>query len=350
MGDFTKSPADLPTAINDFFTAWYTALQYASRNTQLTLLPIVNELDPAKSTNGILSDTLTALTVGLALIPGIGQGILGIDASTVAAGTALLTGLQQAPRVAKSIWPAGTADTKTIQLAALDQSLGQAAQGLSNQFNAAVELIMTDVPSSIGFSQSGAFSGQTSLSIPKATNGLTAALDTYVLSLTMQGNGYRSEFWYNATIDDFEKGYASNGYASNGCGATIGGNVNGCQCTPDNNGICQAKDDNAWYWNSANQHIFELSPNGRSLPVLGAKLMTDIIINQWSTLGLLFDSALNCTIAGGSTTPLNINPDGSLNLACVSHLSMQCPVFAGIGEVLSFAGCTPQSSQSSLGR
>lgn len=71
---------------------------------------IIQEVDPKVKTHNVLNDILTALTAGLAFIPEVGPAA---STSVKVATKALTVGVQQAPGVAKAIWPSGTADVRT---------------------------------------------------------------------------------------------------------------------------------------------------------------------------------------------------------------------------------------------
>ena len=103
-------------AIQAFFYDWYLATKFASQNAGDQIDAIVQEVDPPKETNVALNFFLTALTAGLGFL---GQAGLGTAAAT-AAGQALTVGFQQAPGVAKAIWPTGTVDvSKSLSLPVL---------------------------------------------------------------------------------------------------------------------------------------------------------------------------------------------------------------------------------------
>lgn len=96
----------------------------ATLDASLISTDLILAVDPQKKTHFSLVALLTALAVGLAFIvaPEIAPEALiavttaetlGVSASTAAAGLtvaghALVVGLQQAPGVAKTIWPEGT--------------------------------------------------------------------------------------------------------------------------------------------------------------------------------------------------------------------------------------------------
>jgi len=97
--------------MNNLFNSWYTAIQFATTQAALAITPIINEIDPEKKSNFLLSDILSALTAGLALlgVPEVSAAIEATVSTTVTAVAHIVSvGIQQAPGVAKAIWPAGT--------------------------------------------------------------------------------------------------------------------------------------------------------------------------------------------------------------------------------------------------
>lgn len=177
-------------ALNNFFTNWYLALQFAISQAQLIIGSVVQLVDPDQSTNLVLGEILTALTAGLAFIaaPEVDAAEFAIDAATVSASEALITGLQQAPGVAKAIWPTGTLSTQVIQMAALDSQLDQLDGQASEMINAGLVLLMSDVPSFVAFVQSGSFSGANPYSLPSTVSGLDLGLKTFIVSTAIGQN------------------------------------------------------------------------------------------------------------------------------------------------------------------
>ena len=250
------------------------------------------------------------------MIPGVGEGVLGIDATTAAVGTALLAGLQNAPGVARVLWPSGTLNTQNLQIADLDSYVSQLNANLALQLSAGLQLVMTDIPPFVGFAQSGAFSGATAPSLAQETNGLDVALKTYVLTIAMAGNRYQGASYGSTTAEAFEAG-------SDHCDFSIAG----CTCTLNANGFCKSSSvfggtqgGQGWYFDSNAQNLYSLI--GDSPPISEDTLMQDIIDNGWSTLPLVFDGGSKCTAAGGSLDPFLLNSDGTIDLSCVSQLSL----------------------------
>ena len=119
-------------AINDFFTSWFLALPYATQQAELIIQDVINELDPEKKTNSALTDILTALIAGLAFagLEGAAAGAAATLSVTKSAGQALLIALQQAPGVAKALWPSGMTNSQSVQIGDLDSELSNLSDQL----------------------------------------------------------------------------------------------------------------------------------------------------------------------------------------------------------------------------
>lgn len=312
--------------MNDFFTSWYDALDSASISALFVAQPIINEIDPEQKSRFGLNDLLTALTVGLAFLPAVGEGI----SEAAETGLQILkTGLQQAPGVAEAIWPSGTSDTKSIQLANIDTELATASSNFTTGVTNALAMVMSDVPSFIAFAQNGSLSGQDEVSLPSDANSLGLALDTYVLSTAMTANQWHASPYTSLTMEDVASSVPGSG---------------GSDCTFGSNNICTNAD------HSINVFYSNITARAYTLAVPGADpdlnpftLMNDIVANDWSTLEALFDGAFNCTVAGGFGESLDFFTGDAPDFSCVSQLQMcsceePCPV-AMVGGVCPFADC-----------
>lgn len=286
--------------INDFFTSWSNSLSGASLSALFVAQPIINIVDPEQKTLFALGDLLTALSAGLAFIPGVGAGV---SAGARVGLTILETGLQQAPGVAKAIWPSGTEDSKSIQIGNIDTELGKVQTNFTTGIANALSTVMGDVPSFIAFAQNGDFSGQDQVSLPSDTISLGFALNTYVISSALTANNR----WV-APLVSYTKASIEAGWG----------------CTFDSNNLCNDNYGNPIFFS-------EVTNNGYSLAVWPPTLANEIITNGWTTLEALLDGAFNCTIAGGFGQSPNFFTNNAVDLSCVSQLRMcscvtPCPV------------------------
>ena len=288
--------------INNFFYNWNNALPYATLSGLLLNQPLILEIDPIQKTNVILNDLLSALTAGRSFIAGpeIG-GIAGTAAD------ALLTALQAAPGVAKSIWPSGTADSQSEQIANLDSYLSQIDQNFTTQITAGLYTIMSDVPSFNGFASHGLFSGPNALSLPASSSSLALGLRTFILSSAMSANNWQATPIHDMTMAD------------------VASPVSGYDCTFGANNICTGNHDGG-------PSIFysESTTIAYSLVLTGAgpnetDFMNEIVNKDWSNLESLFDGAYNCSQAPGGSgigKPLDLFNGSALDLACLSQLKI----------------------------
>ena len=291
-----------------FFTTYYTALGFATSQAQLAISAIVNKVNPPKDAAIPWFQILTALSFGLAFLgaPTIAVALLnsqlGMARSAIPIWTAqsLMISLQQAPGVGKALMPTGTADSKFIQIGQLETQLGEATNELKGVINAAVEKLMSDMPTFVKFVESGKYSGDKSYSLPNQTVGLDIALKTYIVSNALKGNAW----WAGPTTGPFEREEFP------------GLNENNVQC--DETG-------QALYWSPDTKRSYQL--NGGTMDLKPCDMAAAMVVNQWAPLNILFDGAWNCTADGNAgTNNINFNFDGSLNVACISALPMltQC--------------------------
>ena len=118
------------------------------------ITPIINKIDPEKKINMVRSDILTALTAGLALLglPEVSAKIKGaVSASAALVANVVSSSIQQAPGVAKAVWPAGTDESKSVQTGDLSSALSSLNSELFDRINAGLLEVMDDVPFSLAF-------------------------------------------------------------------------------------------------------------------------------------------------------------------------------------------------------
>lgn len=207
------------------------------------------------------------------------------------------------------MWPSGTADSQTEQLANLDSYLSQLDQNFTTQITQGLYIIMSDVPSFNGFASSGQFSGPDDLSLPADSDELALGLRTFILSSAMSANK-----WSAVTTDDLTMAdVASSVPGSRGFG-----------CTFNANNICTSSDNvsHVFYSNST-ARAYELILKGAGPDP--TSLMNEIVSKEWSTLEQLFDGAYNCSTAPGGSgigKPLNLFNGTEIDFACMSQLTI----------------------------
>ena len=265
---------------------------------------MVNELDPQKPKGIPWFDILTALSFGLAFLgaPTIAVSVLNLEANAKIAAQTMLISLQQAPGSAKALMPAGSAESKFYQIGELESKLGDAVSELKSMINAAVEKLMSDMPTFVKFVESGKYSGQTSYSLPNQTVGLNIALKTYLVSSSMWDNGW----WASPSLGPYD--------------------LDGPVTCMDENGVCtDSQNETAIYYSPDTKRSYNLNAANRDGQT-PYQLTRDLVANQWAPLNVLFDGAFNCTAEGhAGTNNINFNYDGTLNVACISQL----PIYTG---------------------
>lgn len=303
-------------AINNFFTTYWSALNYAAGQAGLAIQSMVNELDPPAEAGFPWLNILTALSFGLAFLgaPSIAVSILSMEQAVKYAAQGLLISVSQAPGFSKALWPAGTANSKIVQIGQLNDELTKASQQMASMINTAVELLMSDMPTFVAFAESGRFSGAQSMSLPAKTDGLDYALTTYLLSETMSKNGwYACPFLGPYPTAASVESTTSPGFA--------------CQMGPNN--VCSAAGTDAVYWSQSTQRVYTLNQVPRDGQEKSPNQLTqDIVKNGWAALDVLFDGAYNCTAEGkAGSAAINFNWDGTLDIACISQLPVKIACF-----------------------
>ncbi|KAL8923176.1 MAG: hypothetical protein Q9208_004739 [Pyrenodesmia sp. 3 TL-2023] len=133
----------------------------AAFEAQGEIVNIVQTIHPPNKKSGVLlHDILSALTAGLAflVIP---------EAAALAGAAALiapifLKAIQQAPGLAKIIWPLGTVEREIIEIGALGSQSSKVTAALSDRISRALASVMgrneTDLSAFLAFAQNGEFS------------------------------------------------------------------------------------------------------------------------------------------------------------------------------------------------
>lgn len=201
--------------------------------------------------------------------------------------TIFIQSLRQAPDVAAAIWPSTLNSTDTITTANLPNYLiGGANQDLLRSLNAGLDLIMNDVGTFIAFAGYGLFSSApfpASVFLDLST-GFTGALDTYITSEIL---------------------------ANNSISVTPGLVASSALCDPGP--LCKSS-----YWSPVTGRRYQYTGDDSTFDFL-----QDLLDNAQLNLPVLFDGAYNCTMTGTiAGSVVSVNPDSSLNVACLSALPM----------------------------
>ena len=160
-------------AMWSFFNGYWTAIDNARSAAQTSIGSIVALRDPPKKANGVLNDILTALSAGL---PFLAPEVKPLT-------HALITGLQQAPGVAKYLFPVGTLDTQNAQFDQISNSMGTVTSYLQASVTSALAAVQADAVSFLAVTGSGNFSVNPLPTISQQSDGILTALNTYDFSM-----------------------------------------------------------------------------------------------------------------------------------------------------------------------
>lgn len=338
--------------INNVFETWYTAVQYAIENADSWTVDIINFADPLRKTN-VLANILLNVFTGLLMILTAGIAIEAFAAALVATAAttavkatqqaasistrnvveATLIGLQTAPLAARAMWPTGTDDSRLVQLGNIESEVGNMRSKASATVSATLNVLMSDLPSFIGFAGTGSFSNQTTPSIDEISAELMIGFRMYILTSILKSNNWRGS-WYQLP------GPVENKM----CDLTSASQETCFHCKMDcTTGICTgsgAHGGNSPDWSewtsTASQRAWTLDQKKHHHEKTSSAMTHKIVTEGWAPLDAMFDGAYSCAVKAGSRqndmSPIIMNPDGSFDLDCMSQLPISigcdqpCPV------------------------
>ncbi|KAI4241984.1 MAG: hypothetical protein L6R42_011135, partial [Xanthoria sp. 1 TBL-2021] len=184
--------------------------------------------------------------------------------------------LQQAPGVARSMWPAGDDLSRTIQIGALQEQLSNITVELGNTLSRGLKLLMTDVPTFVAFADHGRYINNPPLDPNEIKNDLAITLQTYLVSESLKQNSWWALPLEISTKEQFEN------LRDPAPMCTVHG------CSTPNVRVDQI------YWSSASGRQYRLQHGGSADGSTG-KVLEKIRAANWANLPLLFDGAYNCT-------------------------------------------------------
>ena len=276
-----------------FFNGYYTAIGNARSAATDSIGAIVALLDPPKSTNGLLNDILTALSVGLSFVSVGAAPLVG----------AIFNGIQQAPSVGTYLFPVGTLDTQVAQFDQIANSLGTITTYLQNNVASALAAIQNDTQTFLAIVGSGNFSVTPVPSIADQSNSILTALNTYVISQCLQANNWVVTRAIDTDINALQANKSA-----------ISWDVPNCGSGYDGMSIC-----GAYYFNNAIGVSFSLTNKGE-MSKDPTNDMSQLFAN-WTTPDLLFNGAAQCQLQGGSAPEVTFGASG-INTSCLSNLKV----------------------------
>ena len=186
--------------INFFFSNWYQGMYNAAIESGNLVNNIVLAVDPPNMKKHVLiSDMLGALSAGLAFLAIPEAAALAGSAAVIA--PLFLTAIQQAPGIAKIIWPVGSSQRETVEIGQLYSQLSTILQGLAPRIQGALGAVMgkeqndtSENHSSefLAFAEQGIFSGPRDQwpDIVNDTRGLLVGFTTFLVSEAMILDGW----------------------------------------------------------------------------------------------------------------------------------------------------------------
>ena len=228
--------------------------------------------------------------------------------------------MQQAPAVARTMWPTGSDASRTFQISALNTELNNASSELSTILDRGLKTLMQDVPTFVSYAQTGAYCGNSTIDIAAKTDDLDLALRTYITSESMKQNGWYAVPLRISTQQEYQ---ALVDAAPTALGWRAGPDVV-----------------DKIYWSPASGRQYSLEHNGDNT-IAPSDLRTSIESQGWADMITLFDGSFNCTAAGkaGSEDLIAVGFYGELDTACISRLPIYVPCGANCPAKLADGSC-----------
>lgn len=309
-------------AVNNVLNNWYLALQFAAQQASQDVAQIIDIVDPPNELNVKLDLVLAILMVSFSLM--LAPEFSFIKGAVAKAEFAIIaTSFVDAPFLARAIVPTVTEDSRLIQIGDLSNYLRNMTTDLSNQINAGLSILMTDINSFTAFAGSGRYSGPNTTSIPDEQNKLALGLTTWVLSYALQNNDYIT--WYGTNMTDGLVPTVDSAATNFGCTAEPGGFC----AIPDKKKGAQKQQSGWATWGSPDtQQFFSITKDPKKKKVKhasGSDILNATVAKGWSTLPLLFDGGYNCTNAAAmADTPRDSGVTWELDgsFSCISQLEI----------------------------
>lgn len=253
---------------------------------------VVQTLNPI-DTSFKLSDIITAVSAGLAFLAPVAGVAGGVVEGAVSVASAVTDAIGGAQEVANIIWPSGTEESQTIQIADLHSKLGEQNLDWTKNLEAGLKAIMTDRKNFVNFAKSGKFSGDFSVSIPDNAENLGLALKTLIISKAFNGNGYTS---------------------------LVSSHLNIVNAADDGVADCGSQALNADYSTDSTDFYLGYFTDVKKPGGDKASLLPHIL-GEWTTGTSLFEGSLNCARSGAGVSGNLVNiVDGKLDLSCMSQM------------------------------
>ena len=290
------------SGINFFFSNWYQGMYNAAIESGNLVNNIVLAVDPPNTRKHVLvSDVLGALSAGLAFLAIPEAAALAGAAAVIA--PLFVKAIQQAPGIAKLIWPLGTSQRETIEIGQLYGQLSTILQGLAPRIQGALAAVMgqsqNDITGFLAFAEQGIFSRPRDQwpDIVNDTRGLLVGFTTFLVSEALILGGWHVSVALGVNPLKSSGPDASCPYWQCDCGKFLS-----LDCTGYDN-YSQCENNPWWYSNRTNSAytlskdpyngFFHSSTHNEKNPT---HLMRTIFENGWSSGALLLENAGLCVL------------------------------------------------------
>ncbi|KAI9701444.1 MAG: hypothetical protein M1836_001499 [Candelina mexicana] len=230
-----------------------------------------------------------------------------LEAGAAAVAKVFLTSIQQAPTVAKALWPPGTIEEATYEYGKLSSQLTNVAGALGPRIEDALGLVLginqTDTSTFLAFAGRGDFSKprDQGVSVSIQTEHLLLAFTTFLVSQALVDQGWHAVIAIGVDPLGITNGTESPPGWRDGLVASFVWHDLNCH-TYDNNSQC----DNAWWYSEKQNSAYTLpkdpyygfyrDPEDKTDPT---NLIRTIFNNRGTTGSLLFESAGLCSLLAG---------------------------------------------------
>ncbi|KAL8730090.1 MAG: hypothetical protein Q9166_004289 [cf. Caloplaca sp. 2 TL-2023] len=232
--------------------------------------------------------------------------------------------LQDAPAVAKAMWPPGPLNSQQLDL----RDPPNNNPTITTVLDKGLLTIMSDIPTFLNFTSNGRFTRYNLANIPFVDTGvdLSVGVNTFVTSKLTEAMGF-----YAVPGDIMDETTFN---ADSQCPGPLGKQ------------ICNTKNGKYLYWSPTTHRSYELKAKNPPAHVTQMKLgdlMGHINEDGFADPELLFDGNYNCTAEGKAGQAIvNTNEDNSIDVSCVSQLPMYldcgtaCPTTTLVGGICPF--------------
>ncbi|KAG8530597.1 uncharacterized protein KY384_004635 [Bacidia gigantensis] len=288
--------------INNFFSNYFHAIDSSKSTTSLDVGSLTSTLNPIKSTPA------PELAAGTLAIRSLALRVL-IQSFLVSA--------THSPSLIKSFLPLGSAASQVEQIGDLSSMLESITTDLKDGFDRLLKVLMGDVAQFTLFASTGAWSGQISADYAQSIKGYDFMLKTHISSQALKMNDY----WGQALAEVDQEWWDTSGQSGR-LTRVYDEHIEGDH---DHKSPPDGQLNGNWFRSNATRRVYALNWKRGEKPENGqdaGDILKMFKAYGWAQMEVLFDGAVNCTYSGraGSDQVIGINPDGGLNVECISSL------------------------------